>query len=138
MKKALVIVGTVILSLIITFLFAETCSLYHFGDVPTFRTSAYLITIFFIIEYVLLVISYVISKKLVKEKIGLMKIISMILFFIALILIFGFVIILDIDWLNHYLDSGPFYLNVILRSLEFLLPAVIFMGFGIFTLKMKK
>lgn len=72
-NKVLIIVGTIILSLLITFLFAETFSLYHFGTIPTITTSAYLITLFCVMEYIFLSVIYIINKKIHKEKIELKK-----------------------------------------------------------------
>ena len=62
----------------------------------------------------------------------------MILLFIAVLLILLFLIIVDIDYLNWYLYSSPFYLNVIVRGLEFLLPSIILTIIGILLMKNKK
>ena len=124
MKKIGILVGTII-SIIITFIFAEIFSLYHFGDVPTLLTTIYLISIFSIFEYILQAGIYIACKKLKKDKLGSKKIIGLILLFIALIMILGFIVILNVDWLNWYQYSSPFYINVIIRSIEILLPAAI-------------
>ena len=81
MKKTLIIIGTFILSLLITFLFAETFSLYHFGTIPTKLTCIYLVSLFSIVEYILLSMCYIIGSKIKKEKIGIKKIISLVLLF---------------------------------------------------------
>lgn len=135
MKRIFILVETIILSLIITFLFAEIFSLYHFGDIPTIITLTYLITLFCIFEYTLLSIIYIIRKKVKKEKLSVKKIVGIILLFLALMMILGFVIILDIDWLNWYAHSSPFYINVIVRSTEFLLPSVVLIIVSIRLLK---
>ncbi len=128
MKKILTILVTIILSLIMTFFIAEIFSLYHFGNISTFTTFTYLLFIFCFITYVLLSLIYIINKKRKKEKIGIKKIISLILFFISLILILGFIIILNLDWITYYsnCNSSPFYVFILVRGIEFLLPAIIF------------
>ncbi len=70
---------------------------------------------------------YIIKKRKQKEKIGLNKILNIVLYFISLVLILLFLIVLNIDWLNYYtyVNSAPFYTFIIVRSLEFLLPSVI-------------
>lgn len=138
MKKTFILSGTIILSLIIMFIIAEIFSLYHFTDIPTLTTLCYLISLFCIFEYILLVIIYMIKKKINKEKLGVKKIIGIMLLFIALMLILGFIVILDIDWLNWYAYSPPFYINVIIRSVEFLLPSIVFTILSIYLLKKKK
>ena len=137
MKKVLTITGTIIVSLIITFLLAETFSLYHFGDIPTITTFIYLIILFSIIIYILSSLIYIISKKMKKEKIGIKKIISILLFFMSLILILGFVVTLNVDWLNYYsrYEANPFYVYILQRGLEFLLPAVVLIVVGILLLR---
>ncbi len=137
MKKILTIIGLIITSLIITFLIAEIFSLYHFGNIPTFTTLTYLLFIFFFITYILLSLIYIISKRIKNEKIGIKKIISLILFFISLLLILGFIVILNIDWITYYSNypSAPFYVYIIVRSLEFLLPSILFIIVGIVLLK---
>lgn len=137
MKKYSVLISTII-SVIITFIFAEIFSLYHFGSIPTLLTTLYLITIFSIFEYILLFILFIVKKKKNKQKIKRKEIFGRILLFIALLLIFGFIIVLNIDWLHWYAYSSPFYINVIVRSLEFILPAIINIIVGIVLLKNEK
>lgn len=140
MKKILTIIGTIILSLTITFIFAETFSLYHFGTIPTFTTFTYLLFIFCFITYILLSLIYIISKKIKTEKIGIKKIISLVLFFVSLLLILGFIVILNLDWITYYSNypSAPFYVYIIVRSLEFLLPSIILIIVGIVLLLKNK
>lgn len=135
MKK---IILSVIISLIITFIFAEVFSIYHFGNIPTLLTSLYLISLFSIFEYILLTIIYIIKKIMNKQKIRGKEIIGRILLFIALIIILFFLIVLDIDWLNWYAYSSPFYINVIVRSIEFLLPSILLIVVSIVLIKKKK
>ena len=45
MKKRTIIILSIII-LVLTFIFAEIFSIYHFGNVPTLLTSLYLISIF--------------------------------------------------------------------------------------------
>ena len=137
MKKRNILIGSII-SIIITFIFAEIFSLYHFGSVPTLLTILYLISIFSMFEYLLISTTYVIRKIIKKEKIGFKKIIGIILFFIALSLLLIFLIVLDFDYLNWYAYSSPFYLNVIYRSIEFLVPSIALTIFGILLIKNKK
>lgn len=137
MKKYSVLISTII-SVIITFIFAEIFSLYHFGNIPTLLTTLYLITIFSIFEYILLFILFIVKKEKNKQKIKRKEIFGRILLFIALLLIFGFIIVLNIDWLHWYAYSSPFYINVIVRSLEFILPAIINIIVGIVLLKNEK
>ena len=140
MKKILTIIGTIILSLIITFMVAETFSLYHFGTTPTFTTFTYLLFIFCFITYILLSLIYIISKKIKKEKIGIKKLLSLILFFVSLMLILGFVVILNLDWITYYPmgNSVPFYVLILVRCLEFLLPSIILIIVGIVLLLKNK
>lgn len=138
MKKTFTIAITSIIALLITFILADTFSLYHFGDIPTVTTVTYLVSLFSLIEYILLFIIYVIVKKKKKEKIGLRKLISAGLFFTSLILILVYITMLDIDWLNQYMYSCPFYVNVVIRSIEFLIPAIILIIIGIVILRKKK
>lgn len=137
MKKYSVLISTII-SVIITFIFAEIFSLYHFGNIPTLLTTFYLITIFSIFEYILLFILFIVKKKKNKQKIKRKEIFGRILLFIALLLIFEFIIVLNIDFLHWYAYSSPFYINVIVRSLEFILPAIINIIVGIVLLKNEK
>ena len=137
MKKYSVLISTIV-SVIITFIFAEIFSLYHFGNIPTLLTTLYLITIFSMFEYILLFILFIVKKKKNKQKIKRKEIFGRILLFIALLLIFGFIVVLNIDWLHWYAYSSPFYINVIVRSLEFILPAIINIILGIVLLKNEK
>ncbi len=133
MKIRLVIIS--IISLILTFVFAELLSLYHFGSIPTLLTSLYLISMFAIIEYLFISITYIIKKIVKKQKIGVKKIIGLFLLFIALLFILSFLIVVDIDWLNWYVYSSPFYINVIIRSVDFLFPAIILIVISIVLMK---
>lgn len=137
MKKSLILILS-IATLILTFIFAEIFSIYHFGSVPTLLTTLYLISIFSIFEYLSISLTYVIRKIIKKEKIGLKKISGLILLFIALLLVLIFLIVLDFDYLNWYEYSSPFYLNVIYRSIEFLVPSIALTVFGILLIKNKK
>lgn len=135
--KSRVIIIISIISLIFTFVLAELFSVYHFGSVPTLLTSLYLISIFAIMEYLFISITYIVKKISKKQKIGVKKIIGLLLLFIALLLILLFLIVVDIDWLNWYLYSSPFYINVIMRSIEMLLPSIILIGISILLIKNK-
>ena len=135
MKKVTIIILSII-TLILTFGFAEIFSIYHFGSVPTLLTTLYLIIIFSIFEYLLVFITYVIRKLIKKEKIQRTKIIGLILLFVALLLIFWFVVVINIDWLNWYeYYSTPFYLNVIVKSIMYLFPSTILIIVSIKLLK---
>lgn len=135
MRKRTVLILSVII-LILTFMFAEIFSIYNFGSVPSLLTFLYLISIFSILEYLSISVLYVIRRLIKKEKIETKKVFGLILLFVALLLILSFLIIIDIDWLNWYMYSSPFYINVIIRSIEFLLPSIIFIVVG--TLLIKK
>lgn len=124
MKYKAIILLTII-ALILTILFADIFSIYHIGSIPTFLTILYLVSIFSLFEYLLITISYIIKKVIKKEKLTLKKISSLILIFIALLLTLIFLIVLDTDYLNWYANSSPFYLNVIIRSFQFILPSII-------------
>lgn len=137
MKKGIILILSII-SLVLTFIFAEMFSIYHFGDVPTLLTSLYLLSIFSIFEYFSISIMYIVKKIVKKEKIEIKKIIGLILLFITLLLILLFLIVVNVDWLNWYAYSSPFYINVIVRSVEFLLPAIIFIVISIILFKSKK
>lgn len=140
MKKRTIIILSII-TLILTFIFAEIFSIYHFGSIPTLLTSLYLMSIyiiFAIFEYLLVCITYIIRKLIKKEKIGIKKIIGLILLFIALLLVLLFLVVVNADYLNWYMYSSPFYLNVIVRSVEFLLPSLILIVVSIIFLKKKK
>lgn len=134
-KRTIIILSIIILAL--TFIFAEISSIYHFGNVPTLLTSLYLISIFAIFEYLSISITYIVRKLIKKEKLETQKIIGLILLFVALLLILLYLAILDIDYLHWYMNSSPFYLNVIVRSVEFLLPSIILMVIGINLIKRK-
>ncbi len=139
MTKILKIIGIIILSLVITFLAAETFSLYHFGNYPTLTTFTYLLFLFGFITYIFFSLNYIITKKIQKEKLGIKKIISIILFFIVLILILTFIIVLNYDFLNYYAiaNSAPIYVFILVRSLEFLLPTIILIIIGLILLLKK-
>ncbi len=124
MKKTIFILS--IIALITTFIFAETFSIYHFGTPLTVLTTLYLISLFAILLYLLFFIVYIIRKSVKKEKIEIKKIISLVLLFVSLLLILSFIITINVDHLHWYFNSSPFYVNVIVRSIEFLLPSIIF------------
>ena len=137
MKKQTIIILTII-TLVLTFIFAEIFSIYHFGSVPTLLTILYLISIFAMFEYLTISITYVIRKVIKKEKIGFKKIIGLILFLVASLLVLIFLIVVNADYLNWYAYSSPFYLNVIYRSIEFLVPSIAFIIYGVLLIKNKK
>lgn len=58
MKKRTIIILSISI-LVLTFMFAEIFSIYHFGNVPTLLTSLYLISIF---EYLSISITYIVRK----------------------------------------------------------------------------
>ena len=130
MKKRNIIIGTVI-SIIITFSFTELFSLYHFGDTPTLLTSFYLMTIFSVFEYIILTFIYIINKLIIKEKISGKEILGRILLFTSLLLVLFLGIVLEFDWINWYAYSTPFYINVIVKMIKYLLPASLFLLIGI-------
>jgi len=132
MKKRTIIILSIII-LVLTFIFAEIFSIYHFGNVPTLLTSLYLISIFAIFEYLSISITYIARKLIKKEKLETKKIIGLILLLILL-----YLVVLDIDYLHWYMNSAPFYLNIIVRSVEFLLPSIILIVIGINLIKRKK
>lgn len=136
MKKRIIIILTII-TLVLTFIFAEIFSIYNFGSLPTLLTSLYLISIFSILEYLSISLTYVIRKIIKKEKLGFKRIFGLILFFIVLLLVLIFLIVVDFDYLNWYAYSSPFYLNVIYRSIEFLVPSMALIIFGILLIKSK-
>ena len=136
MKKRKILILT-ILTLVLTFIFAEIFSIYHFGSLPTLLTSLYLISIFLTFEYLSISLTYVIRKIIKKEKLSFKKILGLIFLFIALLLVLIFLIVLDFDYLNWYAYSSPFYLNVIYRSIEFLVPSIALTIFGILLIKSK-
>ena len=137
MKKRTIIILSIII-LVLTFIFAEMFSIYHFGNMPTLLTSLYLIYIFAIFEYLSISITYIVRKLIKKEKLETKKIIGLILLFVALLLILLYLVVLDIEYLHWYMNSTPFYLNVIVRSVNFLLPSIVLIVIGIFLMKIKK
>ena len=136
MKKNLILILSII-ALVLTFIFAEIFSIYHFGSIPTFLTTLYLISIFSVFEYLLISLTYVIKKKRKKEKLGVKLITGLTSLFVALLLVLLFLIVVDIDYLNWYSYSSPFYLNVIVRSIEFLTPSIILIIISILLIKNK-
>ena len=120
-----------IISIIITLFLGEILSIYSFGSVPTLLTFLYLISMFSIINYLIIVGTYIVKKIIKKEKISLKKIIGLILLFVSLVLVLYYIIVLDIDYLNWYVNSAPFYFNVIFRSIDYLIPSIIMFIIGI-------
>ena len=137
MKKGTIIILSII-TLVLTFIFAEIFSIYHFGSAPTLLTSLYLISIFAIFEYLSISITYIVRKLIKKEKLETKKIIGLILLFVALLLALLYLVVLDVDYLHWYMNSSPFYLNVIVRSVEFLLPSIVLIIIGILLIKNKR
>ena len=140
MKRFLTIVGSTIVSLILTFVLAELLSLYHFGTVPTTLTIIYLVSLFCIFEYLILAVKFIINKKKNHQTISHKNIFSMILFFLSLLLVLYFIFATNIDWLNYYSrgNSTPFYLTIITNGIKILIPSVISFVLGIFISKKKK
>lgn len=136
MKKLLILLLSII-ALLFTFIFANLFSIYRFGSSPTLLTSLYLITIFVISDYLLIFITYIIKKLVKKEILDTKRIIAYILLLASLSLILSFVIITYIDYLTRYAPSKPFYLNVIERIIEFLLPSIITLTISVLLLKRK-
>lgn len=67
------------------------------------------------------------------------KIISYIFFTIALVLILYCYIVLRLDYLNNYIfGSAPFYAYILVRSIEFILPAILCIVIGIVLIKKSK
>ena len=124
-----------LIALVLTFFLGEILSIYSFGTIPTLLTSLYLISMFLILDYLLICGVYIISKLVKKEKIGIKKIIGLILIFIFLILVLYYIIVLNIDYLHWYVNSSPFYFNVIFRGIEILLPGIIMFIIGIFLIR---
>lgn len=124
-----------LIALVLTFFLGEILSIYSFGTIPTVLTSLYLISMFLILDYLLICGVYIISKLVKKEKIGIKKIIGLILIFIFLILVLYYIIVLNIDYLHWYVNSSPFYFNVIFRGIEILLPGIIMFIIGIFLIR---
>lgn len=137
MKKGTIIILSII-ALVLTFILAEIFNIYHLGSVPTLLTSLYLIFIFVIFEYLSISITYIVRKLIKKEKLEIKKIIGLILLFVSLILVLLFLVVLNVDYLHWYMYSIPFYLNVIVRSVEFLLPSIGLIIISILLIKNKK
>ena len=137
MKKGTILIISII-TLILTFVFAEIFSIYHFGSIPTLLTSLYLISIFAILEYLTISITYIVRRMIKKEKIEIKKIIGLVLLFVALLLILLYLVVLNVDYLHWYMSSAPFYLNVIVRSVEFLIPSILLIVVGLLLIKNKK
>ena len=137
MRKGIIIILSII-ALVLTFIFAEMLSILHFGSVPSLLTVLYLISIFAILEYLSISIIYIVEKMIKKEELWINKIIGLILLFVAMLLVLLFLVVIDIDYLHWYMYSSPFYLNVIVRSFEFLLPSVILLVISISLIKKKK
>lgn len=137
MKKSLILLLSII-ALLFTFIFANLFSIYHLGSTPTLLTSLYLTSIFVILDYLLIFTTYIIKKLVRKEKINFKKIIAYILLLVSLSLILSFVISTYIDYLTRYEPTKPFYLNVIKRIIEFLLPSIITFIISVILLKRKK
>lgn len=70
-----------------------------------------------------------------KKKMKMKKIIGLMFLFFSILLFFLFYIVLEADYLNWYMYSSPFYLNVIVRCIEFILPGIISLIIGIILLK---
>ena len=123
-----------VIALTLTLIVAEIFSIYHFGSVPTLLTSLYLISIFAIIEYLFIAMNYIIAKRINRQKIGARKVIALLLFFVAVLLVLAFLVVLNLDWLVWYAYSSPFYFDIIYRSFEFLVPAIVLgvVGFVLF------
>lgn len=136
MKKRNIFILSII-SIILTFVIADVLSVYSFGTVPTVLTSLYLICLFSILEYIFISSGYIFNKIYNKEKIFIKNMIGIILLFVALILIFLYLIVVNVDYLHWYMYSSPFYINVIIRSVEFLLPSLILVGISIFLFRKK-
>ena len=124
-----------LIALVLTFFLGEILSIYSFGTIPTLLTSLYLISMFLILDYLLICGVYIISKLVKKEKIGIKKIIGLILIFIFLILVLYYIIVLNIDYLHWYVNSSPFYFDVIFRGIEILLPGIIMFIIGVFLIR---
>lgn len=66
MKKNILYFIAVVLSLLITFVFFELMSWYHFGDIPTKVVLVRLITFFLVVAGLLISIVAFINKKKIK------------------------------------------------------------------------
>ena len=120
-----------IISIIITLFLGEILSIYSFGSVPTLLTFLYLISMFSIINYLIIVGTYIVKKIIKKEKISLKKIIGLIFLFVSLVLDLYYIIVLNLVYLYWYVYSAPFYFNVIFRSIDYLIPSIIMFIIGI-------
>lgn len=137
MKKSLILLLSII-ALLFTFILSNLFSIYRLGSTPTLLTSLYLINIFVIFDYLLIFTTYIIKKLVRKEKLDINRIMAYILLLVSLSLILSFVIITYIDYLTRYEPTKPFYLNVIKRIIEFLLPSIITFIISVILLKRKK
>ena len=90
---------------------------------------------FLILDYFFIASWYIVSKLVKKEKIAIKKIIGLILIFIFLILVLYYIIVLNIDYLHWYVNSSPFYFDVIFRGIEILLPGIILFIIGILLIR---
>ncbi len=54
-----------------------------------------------------------------------------ILYIAAILLFIGFAVRLGVDYSNYRMTSAPFYLYIIIRSFEFLVPALIVFMIGV-------
>ena len=136
MKKRNILIGTVI-SLILTFILTELFSIYHFGDIPTLLTLFYLIAIFSVFEYIVLTLIHIINKLIKQEKIRGKEVFGRILIFISLLLVLFLGIVLEVDWLNWYAYSTPFYINVVVKMVKYLLPSILLLIIGIKLIRKK-
>ncbi len=134
MKKKFIILCLVI-AFLFTLLFSYVFSIFSFNSFITIRTLLYMVSIFSILSYINIAIYYLVSKKIKKEKISLLKITSMVLFLIAILIVIFLIIGLEIDYLNWYSNSSPFYIHMILKSIEYLVPAIFMVVVGIFLIK---
>ncbi len=66
------------------------------------------------------------------------KVIGVVLFCLAIIFVGYFALVLNIDWLGWYANSAPFYVDIIFRGIEFLLPAIICIVTGIVLINKSK
>lgn len=137
MKKKKILILSLI-ALISTFIFAAMFCIYHFDRIPSPLTILSLISIFLTFEYFFLLLNYLVTKFAQKEKIRLSKIIGLVLPIISIVLILLFSIILNYDYLIWYAYSTPFYINVLTRSIEFLLPAIIIIIISLLLIKISK
>ena len=124
-KKNLMIIVTIIVALIITYCIVNILNIYHFNCVPTMTTLIYIIFILSIMSYLLFFFLYFIWKKRHLEKIKMEQYACIIMCFVALILMLFFLLMVDIDWLSHEAVLSPFYMSIIVRGFQFLLPSAI-------------